>query len=87
MTRSGQHGAARIDQAAGAYDSEPTIMERLKKPLMIFGAALVVIIADVILGKVLDAPVSLGPVRLRYIGAGIAVIALVTGFLSLLSED
>ncbi|MEQ9320351.1 MAG: hypothetical protein RIF41_14395, partial [Polyangiaceae bacterium] len=67
-------------------DHEPTVMDRLKKPLMIFGAALVVIIVDVVLGKVLEGPVALGPVRLRYIGAGIAAIAIVAGLLSLLGD-
>ena len=67
-------------------DHEPTVMDRLKKPLMIFGAALVVIVADVILGKVLEGPVALGPVRLRYIGAALAAVAIVVGLLSLLGD-
>ena len=97
LTRSGAHPAmtsSRInaprvmDPAAmdGVPEHEPTVMDRLKKPLMIFGAALVVIIADVVLGKVLDGPVALGPVRLRYIGAGIAAVAIVVGLLSLLGD-
>jgi len=97
LTRSGAHPAvtsSRVNapqvmgQGEGMAEpqDEPTVMDRLKKPLMIFGGALVVIIADVVLGKVLGEPVGLGPVRLRYIGAAIAAVALVVGFLSLLGD-
>lgn len=87
LSRSGQHRAAQVvERNVAVHDEEPTLMDRLKKPLMIFGAALVVIIADVILQKVLEQPVALGPIRLRYVGAAIAAIAIVTGFLSLLGD-
>lgn len=96
LTRSGAHPAmtsSRINaprvmdpSAMAEPDHEPTVMDRLKKPLMIFGAALVVIVVDVVLGKVLDGPVALGPVRLRYIGAALAAVAIVVGLLSLLGD-
>ena len=97
LTRSGTHSAMASSRVNAprimdptamdtVTDHEPTVMDRLKKPLMIFGAALVVIVADVILGKVLEGPVALGPVRLRYIGAALAAVAIVVGLLSLLGD-
>jgi eukaryotic-like serine/threonine-protein kinase len=100
LSRSGAHQAAALIRTgshpqAPAHVSahlepptgEPTLFEQLRKPLMIFGAALVVIGADIVLVKVLGEPFKLGPIRLRYFAAILAVVALVVGFLSLLGDS
>jgi serine/threonine-protein kinase len=69
-----------------AVEETRSLRSQLKNPLILVGAGLLLTLVDMLLARVMGGTLALGPVRLRWIAAGLAAIGIVLAFWNLLGD-
>jgi serine/threonine protein kinase len=92
LSRSGQNGPVSLRGTGSGpvvvAPSEPpqSLMAQLRTPLIFVAVGLSLTILDMVLAKTMGGTLSLGPVRLRWISAGVAAVGMIMAFWNLLGD-
>jgi serine/threonine protein kinase len=95
MKSSGQYEAAATPLRAkgaplgtvqAAVDEPRSLKAQLKNPLILVGIGLALTLVDMALARAMGGTLALGPVRLRWIAAGLAAVGMVMAFWNLLGD-